>query len=74
MISQSYPAVEELKDVGMVGFFLLYPLFFALCMLGAEGRLGKEKGWIHPKAVVLFSTGERQNFLLSSTSKASIEA
>lgn len=51
-------------------FFSLYPLFFTLFILGVEG---KEKGWIHPKTAVLFSVRETQNFLLSSTSKASVE-
>lgn len=40
---------------------------------GKEGRLGRGKVWIHPKAVVLFSVREKQNFLLSSTSKESAE-
>lgn len=48
-----------------------HPFLFPLYTLGKEGSKGK--GWIHPKAVVLFSVGERQNFLLSSTSKASAE-
>lgn len=64
------PAGEQLNGMGMGGVnstSFLSPL----CMLGKEGSKGK--GWIHPKAVVLFSVRERQNFLLSSTSKASAE-
>lgn len=66
------PSSEQLNGVG-IGALIPHPFLFPLCTLGKEGRLSRGKGWIHPKAVVLFSVRQRQNFLLSSTSKASAE-
>lgn len=57
--------------LGAWGGLIPHPFLLPLRVLGKEGRLGRGKGWIHPKAAVLFSVRERQNFLLSSTSKAS---